>query len=56
MMTKLEEKYQSRFKNIDSNTDFETETSKEDWNKFVIASSLCCIIILVQIVLSFYDF
>ena len=55
-MTKLEEKYQSRFNNIINDTDSETETSKEDWNKFVIASSLCCIIILVQIVLSFYEF
>jgi len=34
---------------------FETpETSKEDWNKFVLASSLCILIIIVQIISSIW--
>lgn len=33
----------------------ESVISKEDWNKFVIASSLCCLIIIVQIITSFYE-
>ena len=53
-MSKVEEKIESKSSDTDED-DFD-KTSKEDWNKFVIASTLCCVIILVQIVLSFYEF
>jgi len=53
-MSKVEEKIES--KSSDTNEEDSDKTSKEDWNKFVIASTLCCVIILVQIVLSFYEF
>ena len=53
-MSRVEEKLES--KSTDGDDEYSNETTKEDWNKFVIASTLCCVIILVQIVLSFYEF
>lgn len=54
-MSKVEEKIESKSSD-EADEDDSDKTSKEDWNKFVIASTLCCVIILVQIVLSFYEF
>ena len=33
--------------------EFEVPISKEDWNKFIIATTLCAFIILIQIIINF---
>ena len=33
--------------------EFEVPISKEDWNKFIIATALCAFIILIQIIINF---